>query len=181
MKSNTLNSVLKIVKITFLVFFIFVSTNAYSSDDVVVQDLAVDSIKPVTSISENALSIPTLSRPMSSGYLIQLILGLIVVILCVVALAWFAKKMNKFHSSSDDSIKIISGISVGTREKIVLLQVGEEQLLLGVSPGNINKLHTLNTPIINADANPVDKGFADKFKNIMADASVSTINNKKNK
>ncbi len=190
MISNTLNNVMKIVKITFLGFFIFVSTNVYSSGDVAVQDLTVDSITPVTTIADDELSTPTLSstklsnaelsNPMSSSYLIQLILGLVIVILCVVALAWVAKKVNKFHSSSDDSIKIISGISVGTREKIVLLQVGEEQLLVGVSPGNINKLHALNTPIINADANPIDKGFANKFKNIMADASASTINHKKN-
>lgn len=191
MISNTLNSVIKIVKITFLGFFIFVSTNVYSVEGATVQGLTVDSIKPVTATAENSLSTPTLSNPalsnpalsnpMSSSYLLQLILGLVVVILCVVALAWFAKKMNKFHSSSDDSIKIISGISVGTREKIVLLQVGEEQLLVGVSPGNINKLHTLNSPIINANANPANKGFADKFKNIMADASASTINHKNNK
>lgn len=192
---KSLNSMKRKVKTIISWFFIFVSTNVYSVEDIVTQGLQTDSVKSVTTMTDNALSSstlsnsalsnpslsnPSLSNPMSSGYLIQLILGLVVVILCVVALAWFAKKMNKFHSSSDESIKIITAISMGTREKIVLLQVGEEQLLVGVSPGNINKLHTLNTPVISSNANPVDKGFADKFKNIMADASASTTNHKKN-
>ena len=185
MISKSLNCVKRKVRTIIPCFFIFLSTNVYSVEDIVTQGLQTDSVKPVTTITDNVLSTstlsnPALSNPMSSSYLIQLILGLVVVILCVVALAWFAKKMNKFNSSSDESIKIISAISMGTREKVVLLQVGEEQLLVGVSPGNINKLHTLNTPVISTNANPVDKGFADKFKNIMADASASTTNHKKN-
>ena len=111
--------------------------------------------------------------PMSGSYLMQLVLGLVVVVLCIVALAWFAKKMNGFQPLADDSLKMISTISMGTRERIVLLQVGEEQILIGVSPGRINKLHVLNKPIekvVRNQGEATGKGFSDKFKSMMADA-----------
>ncbi len=84
---------------------------------------------------------------MSGGYMLQLVLGLFVVLACILALAWLAKRMNSLQSSTGDMLKIIGGINIGTREKIVLLQVGSEQLLIGISPSNINKLHLLTTPV----------------------------------
>jgi flagellar protein FliO/FliZ len=84
---------------------------------------------------------------MSGGYMLQLVLGLVIVLACIVVLAWLAKRMNRLQSSTGDMLKIIGGINVGSREKIVLLQVGSEQLLIGVSQGNINKLHLLEAPL----------------------------------
>ena len=127
---------------------------------------------------EDAASQTMKSDPMSGSYLLQLVLGLFVVVLCIIALAWFAKKMNRFQSITDDSLKIIAGISMGARERVVLLQVGEEQLLIGVSPGRINKLHVLAKPIettANNSAASAGKNFADKLKTVMADAHTASV------
>ena len=97
--------------------------------------------------------------PMSGSYLFQLILGLIVVLICIVALAWFARRMNRLQSSTGGMLKIIGGISMGSRERVVLLQVGSEQLLVGVSPGRINTLHVLEAPLENVDLKS-EKTFA---------------------
>ena len=147
----------------------FFSTKVYAIEDVVTQVIKSNSVMKQGSMTTD---------PMSGSYLTQLVLGLLVVILCIVALAWFAKKMNRFHSVTNDSLKIISGISMGSRERIVLLQVGEEQLLVGVSPGRINKLHVLNSSITTSagiSSNTEDKysgkGFADKLKIMMSDAA----------
>ena len=132
---------------------------------------------------EGSASQITSSDPMSSSYLVQLILGLVVVVLCIIALAWFAKKMNRFQAMNDDSLKIIAGISMGTRERAVLLQVGEEQLLVGVTPGRLQTLHVLEKPIeiiANNTASQVGKNFSDKLKMMMADAT-ETSPSKKNK
>ena len=97
--------------------------------------------------------------PMSGSYLIQLIMGLIVVLICIVALAWFAKRMNRLQSSTGGVLKIIGGLSMGSRERVVLIQVGSEQLLIGVSPGRINTLHVLETPLEDVGIN-AEKTFA---------------------
>lgn len=111
--------------------------------------------------------------PMSSSYLLQLFFGLLVVIVCIVALSWFIKKMNKFQSLTDYPLKIVGGLSIGNREKVVLLQVGDEQLLIGVAQGNVSKLHVLdkNIEINAANAN---NNFSDKLKKVMSDTSAKS-------
>lgn len=111
------------------------------------------------------------SDPMSSGYLLQLIIGLIVVVICILVLAWIAKRVNGLQSSTDGMLKILGGISMGSRERVVLLQVGEQQLLLGVSPGRINTLHVLDGNIENENLNSdsISGGsFSEKLKDKLA-------------
>lgn len=126
--------------------------------------------KTASSLSHNSLN----ANPMSGGYLAQLVIGLFIVLVLIVVLAWFAKKMNRFHSLTDDSLKIIGGLSMGSRERVVLLQVGEEQLLLGISPGRINTLHVLGSAL-EQTRNQTDSAggnsFFDKLKTTMADAN----------
>lgn len=126
-------------------------------------------------VSTQAIKVDPMSAdPMSGSYLLQLVSGLVVVIICIVVLAWLAKKMNRLQACTDESLKIVGAISMGARERVVLLQVGEQQLLLGVSPGRINALHVLDEPVeasANCSPDTAGKGFAEKLKTMMADAN----------
>lgn len=73
--------------------------------------------------------------------------GLLVVILAIFASAWFYRKFGNLQTISHDSLKIIGGLNINQKDRVVLLQVGDEQLLVGVSPGRIKTLHVLNKPI----------------------------------
>ena len=130
--------------------------------------------------AEDVVSKLTKSDPMSSSYLLQLIMGLFVVILCIVALAWFAKKMNRFQSMTDSSLQIITGISLGTRDRAVLLQVGDEQILVGVSPGRLTTLHVLDKPVVMAENSSAGRNFSDKLKVMMADVKKSSTSKQDN-
>ena len=112
---------------------------------------------------------------LNSGYLVQLVVGLVFVLLCIVALAWVAKRVNRLQCSSDGSLQVLGGISMGARERVVLVQVGNEQLLLGVAPGRINMLHQLEQPLEQADNGvrgmsdlPIAKGFAEKLNSALS-------------
>ncbi len=83
----------------------------------------------------------------NSHYLTQLLSGLLIVIVCIMVLAWFARRMNRFSSTADGSLQILGGLSMGSRERIVLLQVGDRQLLVGVAPGRVSTLHVLEQPV----------------------------------
>jgi len=139
----------------------------------------------VATVSKTASTLN--SDPMSGSYLVQLVVGLFIVLLCIVVLAWFAKKMKHFNPLADGSLKVIGGLSMGSRERVALLQVGEQQLLIGISPGRINTLHVLETPIEMANKPDTDSragntsgnNFLDKFKTVMADANSAV--NKQNK
>ncbi|MCK4710577.1 MAG: flagellar biosynthetic protein FliO [Gammaproteobacteria bacterium] len=92
----------------------------------------------------------------------------------MVALSWLTKKINRFRFITDDSLKIIGGLSMGSRERVVLMQVGDNQLLIGVTPGRINTLHVLDTPIETTDIKTNEspgQSFSNKLKAMMVDAN----------
>lgn len=83
--------------------------------------------------------------------LLQTTLGLLTVLALIAAAAWAVKRFGGFRSGAQGQMKIVGGLSVGTRERVVLLQVGEQQLVLGVSPGQIRTLHVLDKPLPSTD------------------------------
>ena len=105
--------------------------------------------------------------PVSSSYLLKLILAMVFILVLIFGLAWLMKKMQLTQHSQNGLIQIVSAISVGQRDRIALIQVGDEQLLIGLTPGRIEKLHTLKSAI-NVDLVKGDnQSFGDKFNQLL--------------
>ncbi|MDD2700494.1 MAG: flagellar biosynthetic protein FliO [Sideroxydans sp.] len=79
----------------------------------------------------------------SSGSVVQVIVSLFLVLAAVMAVAWFLKRLNHPHQSGLGALKVVSGIAVGQRERIVLVEVNDTWLVVGVAPGQVNALHTM--------------------------------------
>ena len=73
--------------------------------------------------------------------LIQATLGLAVVIAMIWGAAWLTRKLSPTTSSSRSPIKLLATQAVGQRERVVLVEFGDNWLLLGVAPGRVNTLH----------------------------------------
>jgi len=121
---------------------------------------------------ENILAGSGLSDSSMAGNLAQTTLGLLVVLLVIGAAAWAFKRFGNVHVGAQGRMKIIGGISLGTRERAVLLQVGDQQLVIGVSPGRVQTLHVLDKPVL----------VEEKLENAMSFSSrlQSAILNRKN-
>ena len=81
----------------------------------------------------------------------KVLAGLLLVVMCIFACAWFYRRFVNMQAVSYDALKVIGGLSVSQKDRVVLLQVGEQQLLVGVSPGRIQTLYVLEKPL------PVDE------------------------
>ncbi len=77
----------------------------------------------------------------------DVILGLGVTILCIYLLSAAAKRLLGGTMQGQGALRIVTGISVGSRERILVVEVDDEQLLIGVSPAGISRLHQLDSPI----------------------------------
>ncbi len=69
--------------------------------------------------------------------------ALIFVLAVFLAFVWLLRKTGNYNSVSAKQLQVIGGLSLGAKERVVLLQVGKKQLLLGVSPGRVETLHVL--------------------------------------
>ncbi len=98
---------------------------------------------------------------------IQMILGLIFIVLLIFALAWLMRRMGRLQSVMGGTMKLLGGMSLGQRERAVLVQVGDTQMLLGVAPGSVRALHVFDKPVVTATATASGHRFADKLNAIL--------------
>ena len=103
--------------------------------------------------------------PLATVNLIQTLLGLILVLGCIVLVAWLLKRSNRFHTTINGQLKVIAGLPLGTKERLILVQVGSEQVLLGVTSQQITLLNKLETPISTDQSDKRD--FAEKLKDMV--------------
>ena len=102
------------------------------------------------------------SSSLGSGSIFQLFSGLFIVIISIVVIVWVMKRFGRFSFTGQQSVKLLGGISIGAREKLLLVEVGKEQILIGVAPGCINKIHLLTEKIEVQES-------AESFQTVMSD------------
>lgn len=73
----------------------------------------------------------------------QMLLGLTAVIGLVFALAWVARRLGVPGQSRSPLLRHVAALSVGSRERVIIVEAGEQWLVLGVTAHNIQTLHTL--------------------------------------
>jgi len=73
----------------------------------------------------------------------QIIFSLILVLAAVAVVAWIMKRINLPQHGAASLLKVISGVAVGQRERIVLVEVKDTWLIVGVAPGQVSTLHTM--------------------------------------
>lgn len=76
----------------------------------------------------------------------SMILSLLMVLGLIIICALVLKRFN-FTQQNSAQLKVIASLSLGAKERIIVVQVGEEQLVLGVSSQKISLLKNLETPI----------------------------------
>lgn len=100
----------------------------------------------------------------------QVILSLLLVLAAIVLVAWLLKRINLPQNSAGSALKVVSGVAVGQRERIVLVEVNDTWLVVGVAPGQVTALHTMPKnvlPITDAPAPDADNKFKNWLKVVM--------------
>jgi flagellar protein FliO/FliZ len=85
------------------------------------------------------------AAPDTSGSLFTVLLSLLLILGGFVAVAWFARRYLP-GMGAQGAVKVVGSTAVGTRERVVVVEVDHTWLLLGVGGGNVRLLHTLPKP-----------------------------------
>lgn len=81
------------------------------------------------------------------------VLALLLVVGLILALAWLARRMPGIGAgASNPALRVVGSLALGPRERLVVVEVGQTQLLLGVGNGGTRTLHTLEAPLPEAAA-----------------------------
>lgn len=70
-------------------------------------------------------------------------LALMLIIGLLLGTAWLARKVSGGKGFGQGGMRVIGGVALGPRERIVLVEVGDTWLVIGIVPGQIRTLHRL--------------------------------------
>ncbi len=81
----------------------------------------------------------------------QTLAALTAIVAVIFGLAYLIRRVPGFTARTGNALKIADALSVGTRERILLIEIDGERLLVGVTPGRIQPLHILSNKIREAN------------------------------
>lgn len=115
-------------------------------------------------ISQSVLAAePITPTPDFQGYesFTQMLFGLIVVLVIIFILAGVFKRLNLVNVGGNNLINVVASHALSNKERLVLVQVGDDQILVGMSPGNIRKVHKLTSNVYKESSGPLSEGDTD--------------------
>jgi len=125
-------------------------------------DVALATVQPAAAV------VAPSAGSSASGQLAQLVLGLLLVLGLIFLLAWLLRRVQNAAPGSGQVIEILGSRSLGPRDRLVLIQVGKEQILIGHTPGSIEALHVMAEPLeVPASARPATPEFAQRLMELM--------------
>lgn len=142
------------------------------------------------SVSTSRLSIlaiafsPALARsqataaPEIGGGVLQLLLGLVIVIALLFASLWLLKRLSAPRGEAAGLMRVVSGLAVGARERVVVVEVGGTWLVLGVAPGRVTTLAEISpgqaaSAPAAGNARPSGRDFASRLRHLLDRRDVS--------
>jgi flagellar protein FliO/FliZ len=105
--------------------------------------------------------------PDTLSTLVSLGLGLLAVIAIIYGCAWLIRRMTGMTGMNNSVIKVVSVMALGTRERIAVVDVAGQQLLLGITPGTIRTLHVFDEPVVSVGGSAPSGEFARKLQSLM--------------
>ena len=89
----------------------------------------------------------------------QMVMGLAFVLGLIVLASWLLRRFGAGASAQGSIVRVVTAASVGPRERVVLVEIHDTWLVLGVAPGRVSTLHQLpRQQVVEADLQP--NGFA---------------------
>ncbi|WP_083370811.1 flagellar biosynthetic protein FliO [Pseudomonas abietaniphila] len=122
------------------------------------------------------VTVPPVSSALSSGVgsqLLQLVLGLLLVVGLIFVLAWLMRRVQRAGPAGNQVIELVGSRALGPRDRLVLVQVGNEQVLLGVSPGSITALHVMNEPVAVPETQNATPEFARRLMEALGNKGIA--------
>jgi flagellar protein FliO/FliZ len=85
-----------------------------------------------------------LTAPSPMAGTLRVTVAMVLVLGALLGAAWLARRVRGAGGASSSGLTVLAQVSLGQRERAVLLRVGTQQVLIGVAPGNVRTLHVID-------------------------------------
>ena len=120
---------------------------------------------PVVAAAAGEQAAGSVAAPLAVPSISGLLLNLALVIGAIVVFGWVYARAQGHNRGQSDAIKVLASQALGTKERIVLIEVGGKQLVVGATAQQIQTLHEFESPAVDSKAGtlPVAGKFAERL------------------
>lgn len=110
-----------------------------------------------------------MSNPVIEGpEIVSMILSMLLVIAAVIALGWLYSRLRFTGGGAANVINVVASRGLGPKERLLLVEVGGQQLLVGMTASSVQTLHAFERPVATEVATPAGSqdafGFAERLR-----------------
>ncbi len=114
------------------------------------------------------------SLPDYSSNLGEVFLVLMGIVTLIFFLAWGVRRLGYAGLQTTQHLSVKACLPLSTKEKLMVIQVGDQQVLIGVSPNTISHIVELKEPLpmTETESSPMATSFANSFSHYMKRSEV---------
>ena len=132
--------------------------------------VSLSAVLPLSLVTDAALSAadnPGLGM-LSGDSVLRVVGSLLLVFGCLFGVLYLLKRLNRLPVGEQRPLRVLASLKVGTREKVLLLESGNSQLLVGVAAGSVRTLHVLQEKVQTGAETP------DTFESLLQQTSLGS-------
>lgn len=92
-------------------------------------------------------AVPAAAGAGSAGEFVRVVLSLVAVVAMILIVGWLTRRMQARVRPGGQRVRCVETLAVGMKERVLLLEVGERQLLVGASPSGLRTLLVLDEKV----------------------------------
>ncbi|MEM1174603.1 MAG: flagellar biosynthetic protein FliO [Pseudomonadota bacterium] len=100
----------------------------------------------------------------------SMVISMLIVIGAIFALGWLYSRSRLAVSGARDVINVVASRALGTKERLILVEVADKQLLVGMTSSQIQTLHVFDNPVVTETTTSEDNAsFGDRLRATLAE------------
>lgn len=157
------------ISISAFILSMCLNSTVWSAPDPISEDINVEI--PDSAVFQLKDAANRVNNPIGRNSIGTMMLGLFFVLAIIFGMAWLSKRLKWKGLGVGQAIKPISVINVGGKEKLLIVEVDGQRLLLGVTPNSITLLKMLESTdsiSIKVDSVSGHNDFSNTIKKMIA-------------
>ena len=122
-------------------------------------------------LNSSAVTIATDAAPnlpatpgLGGGDVLNLGVSMLIVVAAIVVLGWLYSRSRFVGGGSSDVINIVATQALGPKERLLIVEVAEQQLLVGMTATGVQTLHVFDKPVAVPTTARTSTGFASRLR-----------------
>ena len=94
-------------------------------------------------------------------------LSMMIIVATVVGVGWLYSRTRMAGQGARDVINVVASRPLGAKERLLLIEIADRQLLVGMTASQVQTLHVFDEPVVAKPDGNLNQPFAGRLRNAL--------------